>query len=176
MPKKDVLVIATYGFVDDDPNNNGSTVTKERIAKAAQLMEEGLVPADTLVPFPQSTRKEGFDYLGENVAKYVRTLPAFASAHVHAFPLSNGTWNDLEATYQIARDRFGYQVVHFHFVSDTAHLARIWLIWQFTRPPKWTASFYAAKTGRRDAWKHEPLSYLKVIIRGIAQYFTRYFR
>ena len=163
-----ILAVATYGFVDDDPHNLGSIVTKERVSHGGTLIERGAIPPDVLVPFPQKARSEhGTESLGESAAAYARSLPAYARATVLSVPASNGTWDDTLATYELARHRFGYEPLIIHFVSDPTHLFRIRMIWWFTKPPQWRASFWAAKTHRGDAWKHEPKAYLHTLCKGV---------
>jgi hypothetical protein len=178
---RDALIIPTYGFITHE-NTPGGRGTKARIAKAAELIREGIVARNCLVDFPQGEYARGRDsmllgvvILGKNVADYVRTLPEFSEADV-TFPFtgygSRGTFDDtiasLNGVYPDVDDED--KVRHIHFVSDWSQLGRLWLIWHIAwkhhvKKLGWKASFHLVPNFRtlRDVWLHEPPAYLKCL-------------
>lgn len=173
MPKslvQQALILPTYGFITDEPTS-GSEGTKARTKRACELIREGRIPRDVVVPFPQKTvfnKATGqTESLGNNVGEYVAKLPEFSDADIRILPKTYGTWADQIESYRMVRaNTLPYLPVHVHIVSDRTQLGRMWLTWIFTHPKGWTASFYVVPGFRamRDILRHEPLSYAKLIL------------
>ena len=176
-----VLSIPPYGFVSERPNDSGSNGTRARVRVACQLIAARVIPANVIVPFPSGFQRRDPSVsvdravsLGENVAEYVASQPEMKSARVIWKPLSWTTWDDTVASYKMVSEHIlaseRNRPMHWHFVSDPAQLGRLWLIWSFTHPRDWTASFHTVPNFRtwKDLVTHEPLAYLKCLWQGLS--------
>lgn len=178
------LIIPTYGFITYK-DTAGQKGTRARVAKAAELIRQGVVARNCIVPFSQKQFPKGEDLklvgkmtLGENVADYVRWQPEFSNAEVIDTSLTAGTigtFNDTVAAlkllyFEMEKSEYPEEVLRIHFVSDWSQLGRLWLIWHLAwkrhvKRRYWCASFHLVPNFRTvpDVWLHEPPAYLKCL-------------
>lgn len=176
MDRKHVLVVAPYGYIthpsDDSSGAKGSIA---RLLYAAMLIHWRRIPRkDLLIVFPQKAKRvvdrlPDLPTLGEQMAAFLRKRAGWIQGvHIKCEPRSWGTLEDTLATYEMVKAEGWKTNVHLHFVTDPVHLRRLRLIWNYTHPQGWTATFHAATFHQRSRWErfvYEPLAWLKCLFK-----------
>ncbi len=165
------VILPPYGYITGDPTTApGERGTRRRVEKVCELVRSGTIPADCILPFPQS---QG---LGENIKTYVRSLDDFKSAITLTTDKTWGTFADTICGLEmIAREVKG-EPTTIHFVSDWSQLGRLWIIWRLAfweKPINWHAKFHLVRNFRtaRDILGHEPAAYAKCVVLGLRRRF-----
>jgi hypothetical protein len=151
--------VQTYGVIGtmgkDGLEDPGSIGSRNRIRAACKLVASGVIERGAYFLFPQGYQRHTPSMkltpdqvsFGGSVRAYARCQPELSGCVFLHEPLTYGTKQDMRAMYYMIAGyvpKFEGDFVHFHFVTDRAHLRRVWLVWKLTHPKGWTADFHVA--------------------------------
>lgn len=173
MPNREaaqVLSIQSYDFI----NGESGEGSRRRIGAGCDLIAIKAIPRDCFVVWPQGFSKKdplhpsrGHEVsLGRNMLLYALSQQDLRHAKMLQKEMSFGTKGDMLASYGMIAE-LGYDLAHFHFVTDPVHLWRVRLVWWMTHPRGWTASFHPAHTHKMSAkerFVHEPIKFVSYLL------------
>ncbi len=157
-----------------DPAKGTGQGSIARIHAAATLIEKGIAPENSIVPFPQGWRVNRWarmigladptkpprcnphsQSLGENLKRYTKGLPAMGKARILSLPLGWTCLDDILHAYAMV-SQLGYPKAHLRFVSDPDHIQRVKQVVYSTLPDEWTAGFFTAPE-HKMSWRERKI-------------------
>lgn len=159
-----ILAVQSYGYIKNKSDlSSGALGSWGRILYAALLVGAGVIKKEGLIAvFPQGKGAAPARNLGVMLGDALASRQEMKDIPVFAQPRGWGTVEDVLNTYKMVRER-GYSWAHISFVSDPVHIKRVELIWQYTKPLGWTASFYGSPFHQmmwQERWLREPAARL----------------